>query len=108
MLKSTEELLKGKMNVEDAWERPKPNNRSQDLTCPAPPHNMTALSMDGSFLQEDGIAAARMILRRQDGSVIFSAYRFLFNCNVALETAIHVLMIHMALARQHTELPVMV
>lgn len=32
-----------------------------------------ALSMDGSFLSQDGTAAAVMVLRRHDGSVIFAA-----------------------------------
>ena len=69
---------------------------------------MLALSADGSFMEADGTAAAGFILRRHDGSVVFAAYRFLFNCNEALEAEIHVLMIGMALVRQHTELPILV
>lgn len=49
-----------------------------------------------------------MVLRRHDGSVIFAAYRYIFNCNEALEAEIHALMQGMALAIQHTELPVIV
>lgn len=71
------------------------------------PCDMTALSVDGSFMEQDGTSAVGMVLRRYDRSVIFSAYHFLFNCNEALEVEIHALMIGMALSRQHAELPVM-
>ena len=67
-----------------------------------------ALSVDGTCQQSDGSAAARMILRRSDGSVIFAAYRCIFNCNDALEAEIHALMQGMALAIQHSEEPVIV
>ena len=40
--------------------------------------------------------------------LFFSVYCYLFNCNDALEAEIHALMIGTALARQHTELPIMV
>lgn len=59
-------------------------------------------------MEEDGTAAVGMILQRHDGSVIFSAYRYLFNCSDALETEIDALMIGMALAREHTNPPVVV
>uniref|UniRef100_A0A453GQQ3 RNase H type-1 domain-containing protein n=1 Tax=Aegilops tauschii subsp. strangulata TaxID=200361 RepID=A0A453GQQ3_AEGTS len=49
-----------------------------------------------------------MILRRTDGSVILAAYSCIFNCNDALEAEIHALMQGMALAIQHSELPVIV
>ncbi|KAM3261817.1 hypothetical protein ACQJBY_052481 [Aegilops geniculata] len=49
-----------------------------------------------------------MVLRRHDGSVIFAAYRFLFNCNDILEAEIHALMQGMALAKQHYEGPIIV
>ena len=49
-----------------------------------------------------------MILRRDDGSIIFAAYRVIFNCNEALEVEIHAIMQGMALALQHIDLPVKV
>ena len=52
--------------------------------------------------------AAGMILRRHDASVILSTYRYLFNCNDALEAEIYAVMVGMMLAPQHVELPVMV
>ena len=64
-----------------------------------------ALSVDGSFLLVDVTAAAGMILRRPDESVIFAVHSFLFNYNDALEVGIHVLMEGMALAIQHSKEP---
>ena len=64
--------------------------------------------MYGSFREEDGTAAARMILQIHDSSVIFAAYRYLFNYNNAPEAKVHAIMISLVLARQHTELLVIV
>ena len=69
---------------------------------------MAALLVDGSYSETDGSAAAGMILRKHDGSVIFAAYKYLFYCNDALEAKIHALMLGMALAIQHSEFPVLV
>ena len=66
------------------------------------------VSMDGAFSGADGSAAAGMVLRRSDGSVIFAAYQCIFNCNDALEAELHALMQGMALANQHCEGPVIV
>jgi hypothetical protein len=72
---STEEMLKGKMVVLDCGEGPKQSPPARVLPWPAPTSGVTALSVDGSFREEDGTAADGMSLRRHDGSVIFSAYR---------------------------------
>ena len=50
-----EEMLKGKMIVKDTWKRPKLYRESKVLRWPAPLDNMMALSVDGSFLGEDGM-----------------------------------------------------
>uniref|UniRef100_A0A453DB79 RNase H type-1 domain-containing protein n=1 Tax=Aegilops tauschii subsp. strangulata TaxID=200361 RepID=A0A453DB79_AEGTS len=42
------------------------------------------------------------------GQIIFAAYRVLFHCNNALEAELHALMQGMALAIQHSDLPVVV
>ena len=65
----------------------------------------TRLSVDGYFMEEDGMPTAGMILQRHDGTIIFSAYRYFFNCNDAMEAEIHALMIGMALARQYMQQP---
>ena len=54
--------------------------------------------VDGSYSSQDGSVGVGMILQRDDGSVIFAAYRVIFNCNEALEAEIHALMQGMALA----------
>uniref|UniRef100_A0A452Z1P5 RNase H type-1 domain-containing protein n=1 Tax=Aegilops tauschii subsp. strangulata TaxID=200361 RepID=A0A452Z1P5_AEGTS len=42
------------------------------------------------------------------GSLIFAAYRFIFNCNDSLKAEIHAIMQGMTLAIQHSTLPVIV
>lgn len=106
---TTEELMKGKMSEMEI--SPVVHNRDAAFTLkpwPRPPVDRAALSVDGAFSQMDGSAATGMILRRQNGSVIFAAYRCLFNCNDALEAELHALMQGMALAVQHCNLPIIV
>ena len=66
------------------------------------------LSVDGSFSDSDGTAVAAMILRAETGKILFAAYRYIFHCNDSLEAEIHALIQRMALAIQHTALPVVV
>ena len=49
-----------------------------------------------------------MVLRDHQGQIIFAAYRVLFHYNDALEAELHALMQGMALAIQHSVLPVVV
>ena len=104
---STDDILKGKMPaVRDAnVEVPAPPT---PLHWPRPPTGWAALSVDGAFMQEDGSAAAGMILRNHEGGVIFAAYRCIFNYYDALEAELHAIMQGMALALQHTSLPIVV
>ena len=44
-----------------------------------------------------------MVLRNDDGSMIFAAYRYIFHCNDALEAEMHAIMQGMALAIQHSD-----
>ncbi|XBH70263.1 hypothetical protein VPH35_097959 [Triticum aestivum] len=49
-----------------------------------------------------------MILRDHNSHIIFSAYHVIFHCNDSLEAKLHVIMQGMALAIQHSSLPVIV
>ncbi|VAH89364.1 hypothetical protein VPH35_065224 [Triticum aestivum] len=65
--------------------------------------------MDGSFSAQEGRASAGMVLQRENGSTIFAAYRYIFNCNDALdETEIHALIQGMALAIEHSDMSIIV
>ena len=85
---STEEFIKGKMTVA-GWTSPEVRVVAAPKLWLPPPPDYVALSVDGSFSGESGAAAAGMILRHHNGSVIFAAYRFIFNCNDALEAELH-------------------
>lgn len=104
---STKEILKGKMPVAD-WALPEVRINPAHKPWPPPTTDSVALSVDGSFSVDSGAAAVGMILRRHDGSVIFAAYLYVFNCNDALKVEIHALMQGMALAIQHSNFPVIV
>ncbi|XBI00099.1 hypothetical protein VPH35_129263 [Triticum aestivum] len=47
-----------------------------------------------------------MIRRDHNGHIIFLAYRVIFHCNDSLEAELHAIMQGMALAIQHSSLPV--
>ena len=102
-----DEIIKGKMPAMET-EAVATNREVVSSPWPPPPADQAALSVDGAFSPADGSAAAGMVLRRHDGSVIFAAYRFLFNCNDALEAELHAIMQGMALALQHCSLPIVV
>ena len=99
---STEEIIKCKMPVVD-WALPEV--RPAPGPKPGPPSSTeyVALSVDGSFSVDSGAASIGMILRRHDGSVIFAAYRYIFNCNDALEMEIHAIMQGMMLVIQRNQ-----
>ncbi|XP_073368114.1 uncharacterized protein [Aegilops tauschii subsp. strangulata] len=103
---STEEIIKGKMNASD--HAPKLKTIQASAPWPAPRRGTVALSVDGSFQESDGTAAAGMVLRDETGKVLFAAYHYIFNCNDALEAEVHALMQGMALAIPHSTLPVVV
>ena len=49
-----------------------------------------------------------MVLQNRDETMIFAAYRYIFHCNDAFEAEIHAIMQGMALAIQHSDMPVIV
>ena len=104
---TTEDIIKGKMSTFVAAPA-KARIHAPVLPWPKPSLGQIALSVDGAFSEADGSAAAGMVLRRSDGSVIFAAYRCIFNYNDALEAELHALMQGMALAIEHGEGPIIV
>ena len=71
-----------------------------------PPANGWAkLNVDGSFVASDD-AGAGMILRDNEGKIIFSACRSLFSCRDPLEAELCGIMEGLSLAIQRSDLPV--
>ena len=104
---STEEIIKGKMPL-SAVHVPCRGDKPPEASWPAPCQGRLALSVDGSFLKDDGSAAIGMVLRNEKGEVLMAAYRFIFYCNDPLEAELHVIIQGLALAIQHSHLPVVV
>lgn len=75
---------------------------------PKPPTGWVALSVDGSYVKETGLAGSGMILRDSEGAVIFSAYRYLFHCKDALESEISAVLEGVSLSLQRSNLPIVV
>lgn len=103
---TTEEIIKGKMPVSEQTTDTQIKQPSQPWPAPGP--GTVALSVDGSFREADGSAATGIVLRDGSVTVLLAAYRYMFNCNDAFEAEIHAIMQGMALAIQHTDLPVVV
>ncbi|KAM3331266.1 hypothetical protein ACQJBY_027342 [Aegilops geniculata] len=75
---------------------------------PKPPLGWVGLSTDGSFVKETGLAGSGMVLRDSKGEVIFSAYRYLFNCKDALEAEISAILEGLSMSIQRSELPIVI
>jgi ribonuclease HI len=85
---STEEVIKGKQillsgmsDVSETSQRMK----SPEKKWVKPFPGWVKLNCDGSFRVEDGTAGAGMILRDEDGQIVFSSCRQLFQCLDPLE-----------------------
>ena len=59
-----------------------------------------ALSVDGSFVKESVRAITGMVLRVSDGVITFSAYRYLFHCNDALESKVSAVLEGLSMSMQ--------
>ena len=69
-----------------------------------PPANWTKLNVDGSFSHDDGRAGTGMVLRDQEGAIIFSVCHSLWSCPDPLHAELAGCMEGIALALQWTEL----
>ena len=63
------------------------------------------MNIDGAWREEDGTGGAGMILRDQDGSIIFASCRFLTTCTSALEAEVAACMEGISLTLARTTLP---
>lgn len=104
---SIEEILKGKM-PSSVDHIPVQRKVIPAVSWMAPMPGTIALSVDGSFQEAGGSAAAGMVPRDSGGKVLFPAYRVIFHFNDPLEVELHAIMQGMNLAIQHTALPVVV
>ena len=66
---TTKEIIKGKMSTV-AVSLPDQGGRASTTPWPAPQLGRVALSVDGSFLKEDGSTAVGMVLRNDKGDVV--------------------------------------
>jgi hypothetical protein len=83
-----EEMIKGKQCV-DVAPTTRSSSRAKEQTLMVwsrPPLGTVKLNIDGAYMEQSGIAGAGMILRRDDGSIVFSACRVLHFCSSALES----------------------
>ena len=81
MIKGKQPVLTGSVSNSVGAVPEKPPNKHWEL----PPIDWVKLNCDGLVKLEDGSAGAGMVLRDENGHIIFSACRQLLNCSDPLE-----------------------
>jgi hypothetical protein len=98
--------VKGKMIIEDdvnclsRMKRKVEAHRPQPKSWTKPPRGWTKLNVDGSFVEDTGESGAGMVLRTDDGTIVFSACRYLGRSSTPLATELAACMEGIALSRQ--------
>jgi ribonuclease HI len=107
---STQEIIKGKspILVRPDQQRSAPAPVAAENAWVKPPLGHVKLTTDGSFVQQDGTAAAGMIIRRSDGTIVLSSCRSLRKCGSALEAELCAVMEGMSLALEWCQEPIIV
>jgi ribonuclease HI len=106
---STESLIKGKNPMLDiGTSRPRKVKKPPDIPWVFPPFGCVKLTVDGSFRSEDKSAGIGLALCDADGMPIFTACRFLRDCNSPLEAELRACAEGLELALQQSELPVII
>jgi ribonuclease HI len=109
------DLSKGKTvivydHMQSKGQRRKQHTRAsredQGWTKPTP--GWAKLNVDGAWMKEEGKGGIGMILRDEDGSIIFTASRYLPVCESPLEAEILACNEGLALALEQTEKPILV
>ena len=80
--------------MQEAWSRP--------------PVGVFKLNVDGSYIAQTGSAGAGMILRRSDGSILFSACKVLHFCSSALDSELNACLEGVKMALQTCQENIMV
>uniref|UniRef100_A0ACD6A3W9 Uncharacterized protein n=1 Tax=Avena sativa TaxID=4498 RepID=A0ACD6A3W9_AVESA len=107
---STDTIMKGKqpLALSDRPVRPPPIAKLAAKPWLRPPEGWVKLTIDGSFCMEDDTAGTGMVLRDSEGTVIFSACRFIPYVQEAFAAELYVCSEGLAFAFQHTDLPIIV
>jgi ribonuclease HI len=108
---STEHILKGKLPlIYSSFQAPRTLVKVSPPDKPwlKPPAGWVKLTIDGSFRAEDGNAGLGMVLRDEEGAVIFSASEFVPSCREALGAELLACSVGLDLALQHTTLPIVI
>ncbi|KAE8770517.1 hypothetical protein D1007_57718 [Hordeum vulgare] len=107
------DLVKGKMVpshqgklTANQKEEVQPKDRVQRWTKPPP--GWTKLNIDGDYSEGNKTGGAGMILRDEEGQVIFSSCRYLRTCSSALEAELMACLEGISIARVWSELPMIV
>ncbi|KAI4976829.1 hypothetical protein ZWY2020_050436 [Hordeum vulgare] len=72
-----------------------------DMRWSKPPRGWTKLNIDGAFSANQRTGGAGMILRSDDGQIIYSSCRYLRSCSSVLETELAACMEGIIIAREH-------
>ncbi|KAI5018987.1 hypothetical protein ZWY2020_043875 [Hordeum vulgare] len=107
------DLVKGKMVpshqgklTANQKEEVQPKDRVQRWTKPPP--GWTKLNINGDFSEGNKTGGAGMILRDEEGQVIFSSCRYLRTCSSALEAELAACLEGISIARAWSELPMII
>jgi ribonuclease HI len=106
---STAEIIKGKgpMLLLDAPPEKIPEPAPTEIWR-KPDDGWIKLSIDGSYSVKDGRAGTGMVVRGDDGSVLFMACRALPNCKDPLEAEFEACLEGLRKTRRHSQLPLTV
>ncbi|KAE8783980.1 hypothetical protein D1007_42536 [Hordeum vulgare] len=105
-----DDITKGKMAVSHhrdpgAKEEKRERVEGPEITWVRPPMGWTKLNIDGAFSPEQHTAGAGMVLRGEDGQVIFSSCRYLLSCSSVLEAELAACAEGIEIAKAWSSLP---
>jgi ribonuclease HI len=106
-----EQLIKGKQPlIHSNFQAPRASVKDKPPDKPwiKTPTGWVKLTVDGSFRVEDGTAGLGMVLRDEEGTVIFLASKFVPVCEEAFEAELLACSKGLNLAIQHSTLPVII